>query len=65
LIVDDDDTLIAGKAKTFFFAVSSISAYWSGVATGMVLLGMMGERARLFYWRGHSDSLESHRSTRD
>jgi len=25
-MVDDDETLIAGNAKTFFFAVSSISA---------------------------------------
>src|ERR1700712_940336 len=35
LIVDDDETLIAGYANPRAFALSSISAYWSGVATGM------------------------------
>jgi hypothetical protein len=35
LIVDEDETLIAGYAKPPFFALSSISAYWSGVAMGM------------------------------
>jgi hypothetical protein len=35
LMVCDDETLIAGKAKPDFLAVSSISAYCSGVATGM------------------------------
>src|SRR3954467_5190553 len=38
--VCDDDTLIAGKANDFAFAVSSISAYFSGVATGM--RGLLG-----------------------
>src|SRR3954471_7686036 len=35
LIVADDETLMAGNAKGCLFAVSSISAYWSGVAIGM------------------------------
>src|SRR3954453_22564508 len=38
--VCDEDTLIVGKAKDFAFAVSSISAYFSGVATGM--RGLLG-----------------------
>src|SRR4051795_12784853 len=38
--VCDEDTLIAGKAKDFALAVSSISAYFSGVATGM--RGLLG-----------------------
>jgi hypothetical protein len=33
--VSDDETLIAGNANDFDFAVSSISAYFSGVAMGM------------------------------
>src|SRR5215212_722527 len=33
--VCDDDTLIAGNANEFALAVSSISAYFSGVAMGM------------------------------
>ena len=36
LIVCDDETLNAGYANPLAFALSSISAYWSGVATGMV-----------------------------
>src|SRR4051794_33541859 len=38
--VCEEETLIAGKAKDFAFAVSSISAYFSGVATGM--RGLLG-----------------------
>src|SRR4051794_2194239 len=38
--VCDEETLIAGKANDFAFAVSSISAYFSGVATGM--RGLLG-----------------------
>ena len=34
----EEDTLIAGKAKDPAFAASSISAYFSGVAMGMVEL---------------------------
>ena len=33
--VCDDETLMAGNAKPWAFAVSSISAYFSGVAMGM------------------------------
>src|ERR1700712_426320 len=33
--VCEEDTLIAGNANDFAFAVSSISAYFSGVAIGM------------------------------
>src|SRR3954469_24147051 len=33
--VCEDETLMAGKANDFDFAASSISAYFSGVATGM------------------------------
>ena len=33
--VCDDETLMAGKAKPWAFAVSSISAYFSGVAMGI------------------------------
>src|SRR3954447_21025466 len=40
LSVCDDDTLIAGNANDFALAVSSISAYFSGVATGM--RGLLG-----------------------
>ena len=35
LRVCEDDTLIAGNANAPAFAVSSISAYFSGVAMGM------------------------------
>ena len=38
LSVCEEETLNAGKAKPFALAVSSISAYCSGVAMGMVLL---------------------------
>src|SRR3954452_18564605 len=38
--VCEEETLIAGKANDFALAVSSISAYFSGVATGM--RGLLG-----------------------
>ena len=37
LSVCDDDTLMAGKAKSPLLAASSISAYFSGVAIGMTV----------------------------
>ena len=43
--VCDDETLMAGNAKPWDFAVSSISAYFSGVAMGMGSSWQAGGRA--------------------
>ena len=45
--VCEEDTLIAGNANAFALAVSSISAYFSGVTMGICLRSSDGRRSLL------------------